>query len=112
MLMTRITAVNDRIDLSMSDFHQTTKDINGMIRQQRAKPDGAAIFGADRHKRQTGQCRTCSHLFATFIFAQNVMERTGVQRVQPASRAMPVPTVSPARQARRVWLVCAVMLRR
>lgn len=58
MLMARITAVNDRIDLSMSDFHQSTKDINAMIRSARAQPDTATLFGLDRHKRQAGgQCR-------------------------------------------------------
>jgi hypothetical protein len=58
MLMARITAVNDRIELSMSDFHQTTRDISRMLREVKATPGPLAdsIFG-NRHKRQAGgQC--------------------------------------------------------
>jgi len=42
----------------------------------------------------------------------SVMERTSAHRVQPASRAMPVPTVHLARQACRVRPAYAAMLRR
>ncbi len=58
MLGARIAAVNDRIDLTMADFHQSTADINRMIRQDPVKQD-LTVQSFFRSTRQAGgsQCR-------------------------------------------------------
>ncbi|CAM6004730.1 unnamed protein product [Sphagnum balticum] len=90
MLGARIAAVNDRIDMTMADFHQATGDINRMIRQDPAKRD-VTVQSFFRTARQAGgsQCREWRDGRAEPALSLFILECDGTNRCPPGPAGKP-----------------------